>query len=48
MQAIRTVLESGGIHVAGIVNMYSTWDFERLRTEAEAMVTQAVAGLNPT
>lgn len=45
VQAIRTVLESGGVHVAGIVNMYSSWDFERLRAKVESMVTQAVAGL---
>jgi len=45
VQAIRTVFESGGVHVAGIVNMYSSWDFERLHAEVEGKVAQAVVDL---
>jgi multimeric flavodoxin WrbA len=45
VQAVRTVLESGGIRVAGTVNLYSAWDFERLKPETEEMVNRAVAGL---
>lgn len=45
IQAIKTVLESGGIRILGTLNMHSAWDFDTYRQEIEENIANIVKTL---
>jgi multimeric flavodoxin WrbA len=40
VQAVKTVLQSAGYRIAGVVNMYSSWDFDTYKSKIEARINK--------
>ncbi|MEJ2665454.1 MAG: NAD(P)H-dependent oxidoreductase, partial [Spirochaetia bacterium] len=40
VQAVKTVLKSAGYVIAGVVNMYSSWDFDTHKNRLELQINK--------
>jgi putative NADPH-quinone reductase len=40
VQAIKTVLQSAGYDVVGVVNMYSSWDYDARKHKIESRINK--------